>query len=232
MWILIPTKDCEPCPCSVELEGSNSDCNDGAELFATLNSTVMHKRSSAKIWRQVISTLLRSGMTLQLSENPKLKRSDQSNVSPEDFRANRTAQATQQEKPERACSSKCYDLFKELDPDLSLQRTYQKKRLAQPQNVLRRLATIPKWQRYQRTTWVATTYGGDIGYLHTPNTKGNFCAPSMVKKWASCRLWVKIFGKVTPQSYEYLMAYPGGWTALDAWAMPSYPSARKKRLNC
>jgi DNA (cytosine-5)-methyltransferase 1 len=37
-----------------------------------------------------------------------------------------------------------------------------------------------------RLTWVQTTFGSGIGYLHTPTTKANYCADSM-QKWPSAR---------------------------------------------
>ncbi len=75
-WIIIPNSG--HYRFSQELPVSTSDCEGGVKPFAILNSMVMLKRSSAKIWRQVISTLLRSGMTLQLSEKMNLKRSGRS----------------------------------------------------------------------------------------------------------------------------------------------------------
>ncbi len=62
-------------------------------------------------------------------------------------------------------------------------------------------------------TWVLTTFGAGTGFLHTPTTQANFCAPSM-QKWSSCREWSRTFGVITPQNYEWLMGWPIGWTDL------------------
>jgi len=66
MWIIIP--NLEHYLSSQASAASTSACEGGAKPFATLNSTVMRKRSSARIWRQVILTLRRFGMTLKLSD--------------------------------------------------------------------------------------------------------------------------------------------------------------------
>ena len=109
---------------------------------------------------------------------------------------------------------------------MSLRGTYlpkmsQEKPLTQPVTILNRWVTKPKQLPLVRKTWVQTTYGKDFGYLHTPTTMANFCAPSM-QKHAGCRNWVKVFGKVTPEAQEYLMGWPTGWTDLKPLVMGKF----------
>jgi len=72
-----------------------------------------------------------------------------------------------------------------------------------------------------RQTWVATTYGKDFGYLHTPTTKANYSARSM-QKWPSCRNFVQVFGKPSPMNQEWMMGYPEGWTDTKPVEMASF----------
>lgn len=86
-----------------------------------------------------------------------------------------------------------------------------------------RWATKPAHFPYPRLTWVRTTFGGDIGYLHTPTATANYSAPSM-QKWPNCRAFVKVFGQPTPEAHEYLMDWPIGWTALRPLATDRWQS--------
>ena len=70
---------------------------------------------------------------------------------------------------------------------------------------------------YPRQTWVLTTYGNGVGYLHTPTATANYAAPSM-QKWPTCRAFVRVFGTPTPRNAEWLMGWPIGWTALEPLA--------------
>jgi len=76
-----------------------------------------------------------------------------------------------------------------------------------------RWATAPAPFPLPRRTWVLTTFGGDTGYLHTPTATANYAAPSM-QKWPNCRAFVRVFGQPTPESHEWLMDWPQGWTDL------------------
>jgi hypothetical protein len=73
----------------------------------------------------------------------------------------------------------------------------------------------------RRQTWVLTTFGADIGFLHTPTATGNYCAPSM-QKWPGCRAFRQVFGRVTPEAHEWLMGWPHGWTALKPLETASF----------
>jgi len=80
---------------------------------------------------------------------------------------------------------------------------------------------LPEALRRERLTWVRTTFGGDIGYLHTPTTKANYCANTM-QKWASCRAYRRVFGRPNPLDAEWLMAWPDGWSDTDAQEMDKF----------
>jgi len=74
-----------------------------------------------------------------------------------------------------------------------------------------------------RQTWVATTFDKDIGYLHTPTTKGNYCAHSM-RKWPCAKAYHTVFGKVTSTNHEFLMGWPEGWSDLSPLGTDKYLS--------
>lgn len=84
---------------------------------------------------------------------------------------------------------------------------------------------VTKPERYPlvRTTWVVTTFGADIGFLHTPTTKANYAAASM-QKWASARAFVQVFGKPSPANQEWMMGYPDGWTDTAPLGMGKFRS--------
>ena len=58
-------------------------------------------------------------------------------------------------------------------------------------------------------TWIRTTYGKDIGLVHTPTTMANYSCPSMMKH-SGCRNYNKIFGRPISKDAEYLMGFPIG----------------------
>jgi len=68
---------------------------------------------------------------------------------------------------------------------------------------------------FPRQTWALTTFGKDIGFVHTPTTKANYAAASM-QKWPAAREFVRVFGRPDPSNQEWLMGWPIGWTAFDA----------------
>ncbi len=113
---------------------------------------------------------------------------------------------------------------------MSLPGTYLPKMLADERSIGRQ-TTLNQWVtlsdawKYRRQTWALTTYGAGIGYLHTPTTIANFCAPSM-QKHPSCRAWRQVFGAVSPSAFEYLMGWPLGWTDLKPLATDKSRCAR------
>ncbi len=102
---------------------------------------------------------------------------------------------------------------------MSLPGTYSP-RTSQPKQSTRRPTISSRWDTkpeqlpLARQTWVATTFGPEVGYLHTPTTKANYCAPSM-QKWPGARSFVTVFGGAPPDpaNQEWLMGWPIGWSA-------------------
>jgi hypothetical protein len=108
---------------------------------------------------------------------------------------------------------------------LSLPRTSPGKPLTRQPMTLRRWVTPPTALPFPRRTWVATTFGSDIGLLHTPTHTANYACASM-QKWPNCREFVRVFGKPTPTNHEWLMAWPIGWTDLRPLAMDKFHAWR------
>ena len=119
---------------------------------------------------------------------------------------------------------RCGEWWQMSLPHTSLPKMSAELQLTKQQTTANRWVTKPKQFPYQRKTWVLTTFGKDIGYLHTPTTMANFLAKSM-QKWDSCRNWTKTFGEITPTNYEYLMGFPLGWTDLKPLEMHKCHSA-------
>ena len=119
---------------------------------------------------------------------------------------------------------RCGESWQMSLPGTFLPKTSVELQLTKPQTIVNRWVTKPEQFNFQRQTWVQTMFGKDIGYLHTPTTMANFCAPSM-QKHPGCRNWVKVFGKITPNHYEWMMGWPLGWTDLKPLATDKFPSA-------
>lgn len=78
--------------------------------------------------------------------------------------------------------------------------------------------------------WALRSLGLDIGLLPTPTAKANQLAPSMLKKWASCRRLKKaIRGRLIPAHYEWLMGWPIGFTDSRQSAMGKSRSKQRSR---
>lgn len=139
----------------------------------------------------------------------------------EGFHAKRTALPHQETIQQTLFGLKCDESWQMLLPGTSLPKTFQKKQLTSHQKNANQWVTKPKQFPYLRETWAQTTQGIGIGYLHTPTTQGNYCADSM-QKHPSCRNYKQVFGKVTPESHEYLMGWPIGWTDLKPLEMGKF----------
>ncbi len=126
---------------------------------------------------------------------------------------------------------KCGESWQMQLPGTYLPKTSALRPLKTPRKTFARWVTRPAWWPVRRATWVLTTFGSDIGYLHTPTTIANFCAPSM-QKHRSCRAWVTVFGSVTPSACEYLMGWPLGWTDLQPLATDKYRNAQPQPGSC
>lgn len=142
-----------------------------------------------------------------------------------DSRAKRSAPPPEALTTRKTFGRKCGESWQMSLPGVSLPRTLRKGQLTTPQTTLNRWVTKPSRYAYPRETWVLTTFGLGIGYLHTPTATGNYCAPSM-QKHAGCREYLRVFGSVTPASHEYLMGWPIGWTALEPLETDRSPSAQ------
>lgn len=108
---------------------------------------------------------------------------------------------------------KCGESWQRQLPGTYLPRTLLGEPLMSPPPTLNRWATKPVVFPFPRQTWVATTIGNDIGYVHTPTATANYAAPSM-KKWPGCVNFVRAFGVPSPEAHEYLMGWPTGWSDL------------------
>ncbi|MDQ5960609.1 MAG: hypothetical protein QG592_1692 [Pseudomonadota bacterium] len=126
---------------------------------------------------------------------------------------------------------KCAESWQMSLPGTSLRRTSAEMRSTQRPTTLSRWVTKPAHFPYPRKTWVLTTFGAGTGFLHTPTTQANFCAPSM-QKWSSCREWSRTFGVITPQNYEWLMGWPIGWTDLRPLETDKSRSAQQQHGEC
>ena len=109
------------------------------------------------------------------------------------------------------------------------QKMFQPQQLSERQPTSQRWVTRPTCFPCPRKTWVATTFAQDIGYLHTPTTKANYAAQSM-QKHASCREFVRVFGRPSPENQEWLMGLPEGWSDTAPLEMGKFRSWR--RLLC
>jgi hypothetical protein len=62
-------------------------------------------------------------------------------------------------------------------------------------------------------SWAHHILGADVGPLPTPTATANQFCKSM-QKHPACRRIVKLFGKLTPEIFEWMMGWPIGWTDL------------------
>lgn len=106
---------------------------------------------------------------------------------------------------------KWQESFGKCDRPMCSPRTSPVPQLNGPQAIAPRWATRPSCFPFLRQTWVLTTFGPGIGYLHTPTTKANYAASSM-QKWPSARAFVEVFGRPDPIVHEWLMGWPEGWS--------------------
>lgn len=70
-------------------------------------------------------------------------------------------------------------------------------------------------------TWIRTTFGNDIGFVHTPTTMANYSCPSMMKH-NGCKNYSEIFGRPITRDAEYLMGFPPGASTLNKLSKDIY----------
>lgn len=104
---------------------------------------------------------------------------------------------------------------------MSLQRMLPFEPLSKPQTTLKRWVTKPSCFPFRRQTWVLTTFGSGIGYLHTPTTKANYATPYM-QRWPAAKRFTQVFGAVSPIIHEWMMGWPEGWSDIESLAMDKY----------
>lgn len=130
------------------------------------------------------------------------------------FRAKRSVLRLVAGTTPRIFGPKCGELCLKFSPGSSLPRMSHGELSMPPATTSKRWVTKPEQFPLARKTWVVTTFGADIGYLHTPTTKANYSAASM-QKWPSARFFTTVFGRPSPTNQEWLMGWPIGWSGLE-----------------
>lgn len=110
-------------------------------------------------------------------------------------------------------------------------RTSASAPLTGPQTTAKRWVTKPDVFPLARKTWVATIFGSDIGYLHTPTCTANYAAPSM-QKWPCAKAFTSVFGSPSPTNHEYLMGWPIGWSALSPLETDKFQQWQQRHGPC
>jgi len=141
------------------------------------------------------------------------------------FRAKHSARLLEARTTRKTSGRKCGESWQMSLPGVSLPRTSRKGQLTPQPTTSRRWVSRLTVSRFPRRTWVLTAFGPDFGYLHTPTATGNYCAPSM-QKHPCARSFRQVFGRVTPESHEWLMGWPIGWSGLEPLATASVQSWR------
>lgn len=126
---------------------------------------------------------------------------------------------------------KCDGSWQMSLPGTYLPRTSQIRRLTPRVMTSKRWVTKPEQFPLARQTWVQTTFGSDIGFLHTPTTKANYCADSM-QKWPSARAFRMVFGSPSPQIHEWLMGWPEGWSNIAPLETDKFQSWQSRHWPC
>lgn len=145
-------------------------------------------------------------------------------------RARRSAPPPEGRTTRKTSGRKCGESWQMSLPGVSLPRTSRKGQSTTQPTTSKRWVTRSAAFPYPRRTWVQTTHGSAIGYLHTPTATGNYCAPSM-QKWPCARAFRQVFGQVTPEAHEWLMGWPTGWSALEPLATDRFQSWRRSHFS-
>ncbi len=118
---------------------------------------------------------------------------------------------------------KCGESWQRQLPGTYLPKTSREPRSSKRPMIFAVWVTKPDVFPLERKTWVVTTHGPDIGYVHTPTATANYSAKSM-QKHPNCRAFVTVFGKPSPENHEYLMGWVQGWSGLEPVAMDKFQS--------
>ena len=126
---------------------------------------------------------------------------------------------------------KCDESWQMSLPGTYLPKTSVEKLSTKQQTTSRRWVIKSDALSYPRKTWVQTTFGDGVGYLHTPTCTANYAAPSM-QKWPACREFVRVFGRPSPTNHEWMMGWPIGWTDLKPLETGKYQSWLQQHGEC
>ena len=129
--------------------------------------------------------------------------------------------------PQLTCGLKCDESLGRLYRPMCSPRTSQRPLLNKLQAIAPKWAIKPKCFPYQRQTWAQTTSDKGIGYLHTPTTAANYCAPSMMKH-ACARAFRSVFGEASPSAHLWLMGWPARWTSFASLATGRFQQWRSQ----
>ena len=148
-----------------------------------------------------------------------------------DFPASRFPQRLEEDRLQMISGRKCSGWLQMSPPGTFLPRTSVDGQLRLRQLTSRLWVTPAGLPLSQRRTWVLITFGSGIGYLHTPTATANFAARSM-QKWPACRSFVTVFGPPSPGAFEWMMAWPAGWTDCRPLATDRFRSWQQQHSSC
>ncbi len=141
----------------------------------------------------------------------------------EGFPARRIPQQLEDALRRTTSGRKCGESWQRQLPGTFLPKTSRELQSNKRRKTFVTWVTKPAAFPLERKTWVVTTHGPDIGYVHTPTATANYHAPSM-QKHPNCRAFVTVFGAPSPSAHEYLMGWPTGWSALEPLEMGKFRS--------
>lgn len=130
------------------------------------------------------------------------------------FHANHSVRRLMEDRQRLICGLRCEGSSERSIQDLSSQKMCAEKQSTEQRLIARNLGIKLRRSVFPRKTWVLTTFGTDIGYLHTPTCAANYAAASM-QKHPNCRNFVRVFGTPPPTNQEWMMGWPIGWTATE-----------------
>lgn len=218
-WLYLPESGAE---CSAPVSTASEPCAQSREIS-------MPSKCSSSVRETARSSHSRSGTTSALSMGCPGAVGLSSFL--EAFPAKHSAARHLDETVLTTFGRRCGASWQMSLPGTCSPKTSARTRSKQPLKTAGLWVTKPKHFPLVRMTWVVTTFGADIGFLHTPTTKANYAAPSM-QKWAGCRAFVTAFGKPSPINQEWLMGYPAGWTDTAPLVMGKFQSWRQRHLPC
>lgn len=224
MWLYVPS------PSAPESAASTW----GSDALARLarSATSSGKHSAPRVWstrcKRAPWIKLLSGVTYEPST---LERGVAAWISSlRDFRASRSPRQVAAGVSRRTCGRNAC-ASSETPHQLSFfSRTSPDTQSSAPVTIFSAKDSAQWAPRFQPPNWVAVMTGRAGGFLPTPTRKANVCAPSMAK-WPGCAAMQKLERGPTPSpnTWEWMMGFPIGWTAFAHSATPSSPKSRRSR---